>query len=157
LAAGMDAYVSKPVNVPELLTTIQSLIPEPSGFEEGAPASSAAGELVDIKALLERLEGDGELLAEMVALFFADCPKRLAAIREAIDRGDSRSLESAAHALKGSVGNFMAKRAFEAVRKLEMLGRQADLDRAEEAYRKLEIEIERLNPALEMIAREVAK
>jgi two-component system sensor histidine kinase/response regulator len=157
LAAGMDAYVSKPVNVQELLVTIQSLIPEPPDIEEGKPASSAAGELVDIKALLERLEGDGELLAEMVALFFADCPKRLAAIREAIDRGDSRSLESAAHALKGSVGNFMAKRAFEAVRKLEMLGRQADLDRAEEAYRKLEIEIERLNPALEMIAREAAK
>jgi PAS domain S-box-containing protein len=157
LAAGMDAYVSKPVNVPELLTTIQSLIPEPSGFEEGAPGSAVAGDLVDVKALLERLEGDGELLAEMVGLFFADCPRRLGAIREAIDRGDSRSLESAAHALKGSVGNFMAKGAFEAVRKLEVLGRQADLGRAQEAYRTLEIEIERLNSALEKIVRETAK
>ena len=157
LAAGMDAYVSKPVRIPELFTAIESLVQESSGFEEGWPGSGSTGELVDVKALLDRLEGDGDLLAEMVGLFIADCPGRLRAIREALDRGDSKSLESAAHALKGSVGNFLAKEAHEAAWKLEVLGRQADLGHAEEAYWALEAEIQRLNPVLEKIAGEVAK
>ncbi|MBZ5542911.1 MAG: PAS domain S-box protein [Acidobacteriia bacterium] len=156
LAAGMDAYVSKPVHIPELLTTIESLMPESSGLEESGPDGKPPGDLLDIQALLARLEGDADLLAEMVELFIADCPSRLRAIREAIARGDSKSLESAAHALKGSVGNFLAKRAQEAAWKLEVLGRQADLGRAEEAFRTLEAEIEQLNPALKKLASKVA-
>jgi len=157
LAAGMDAYIAKPVHVHELLTTIESLMPESCGLEESRPDGKPLGELLDVQALLARLDGDADLLAEMVELFITDCPARLRAIREAIARGDSRSLESAAHALKGSVGNFLAKEAQQAAWKLEVLGRQADLSRAEEAYQALEAEIQRLNPVLEKIAGEVAQ
>jgi hypothetical protein len=40
----------------------------------------------------------------------ADYPKRLGEIRVAIQFGDAERLRLAAHALKGSVGNFAAKR-----------------------------------------------
>jgi hypothetical protein len=50
--------------------------------------------------------------------------------------------------LKGSVGNFAARRAWEAAGRLEWLAEKSDLQRAEEACALLEAEIERLNPAL---------
>jgi two-component system sensor histidine kinase/response regulator len=157
LAAGMDAYIAKPVHVHELLTAIESLMPESCGLEESGPDGKPLDAPLDVQALLARLDGDTALLAEMVELFITDCPARLRAIREAIARGDSRSLESAAHALKGSVGNFLAKEAQQAAWKLEMLGQQADLSHAEEACQALEAEVRRLNAILEKIAGEVAR
>ena len=40
-------------------------------------------------AILSSLEGDTELLHEIVGLFLEDCPKRLSAIREGIATGDA--------------------------------------------------------------------
>ncbi|MBZ5516255.1 MAG: PAS domain S-box protein [Acidobacteriia bacterium] len=152
LAAGMDAYVSKPVNVSELMTAIESLIPEAGASEEDTPRGEAGGRPVEVKALLERLDGDADLLMEMIQLFLVDCPKRLEAIQQALEHKDGRSLEAEAHALKGSVGNFLAKSVFDIARKLEVFGQQRDLRRAQEVYRTLKTETLRLQSALEAIA-----
>jgi hypothetical protein len=48
----------------------------------------------------------------------------------------------------GSVGNFAAHPAFEAALKLEVLGRDGDLSKAEPVYAELEEEIKSLKSAM---------
>ncbi len=109
--------------------------------------------ILDRAVALERVEGDLELLSEISSLFLEECPRLLSEIRSAVEQGDSEALHRAAHALKGSVGNFGAAPAFQAALHLERLGRSARLDEAGEAYRHLESEISRLVPALADLAR----
>jgi HPt (histidine-containing phosphotransfer) domain-containing protein len=79
----------------------------------------------------------------------------LSNIEEAIGRGDQQGLEFAAHTLKGSVGNFGAKSAYDAAWNLEITGREGDLSGAAEAYVALQVEIERLQPALAKLSLEI--
>jgi CheY-like chemotaxis protein len=148
LAAGMDAYISKPVNIQELFLAIQSLTPDLGAAAEIAPNTRSAPERLDFQVLLDRVEGDAELLAEMATLFSLDCPKRLEAIREAIRSHDARTLEIAAHALKGSLSNFTSAGAFETAHRLEIMGRDGNIESAGKALEILEAEIARLDREL---------
>ncbi len=104
--------------------------------------------VIDEAALLERFEGDRDLLREIVQLFFDDCPRRLADIHNALAGGNREALERAAHSIKGSVGNFAAPAAMEAALRLEMIGRSGDLSGAADACARLEQEIDQLKSAL---------
>ncbi len=122
-----------------------------------AAPQPAPGEVLDRAALLEHMEGDPELLAEMVTLFLQDCPRLLAALREALARGDAGALRLAAHTLKGTVSNFAAPAATAAALRLERMGREGDLSQAEEGCAAVETEIERLKPLLANLCQEVAR
>jgi HPt (histidine-containing phosphotransfer) domain-containing protein len=98
--------------------------------------------------VLDRVEGNKELLEEIVGLFFEEIPGLLAAIQESMVRRDANALHRAAHTLKGAIGNFGANGAFDAALRLEMLGRAGDLTNVEEAYAELEIAILHLQDAL---------
>ena len=102
----------------------------------------------DRAAFLERLDGDFELLDELVETFREECPRLLSETRAAVSRADSSGLERAAHALKGSVSNFCAPAAFEAARRLEQMGREGDLTGAGDALLALEVEVDRFQAAL---------
>ena len=108
----------------------------------------AASGVLDEAALLAGVSGDRKLLRELVELFLGDRSKMLAQIRNAVRRRDAAKVQSAAHALKGSVGNFAARSAYEAARKLETLGREGDLTAVGAAYAALEDEVTRLAESL---------
>ena len=74
-----------------------------------AENSQELHEQIDRVSLLERVEGDQELLTEMIHLFQEDAPNLLAAMRDALQRGDMVALERSAHSLKGAAGNLSAK------------------------------------------------
>lgn len=82
---------------------------------------------VDLPAVMERLGGDEELLRELAALYVEDEGRLLAAMAEAIERGDADALRRAAHTLKGAVSNFCAPRAHAAAQALETAGRDGQL------------------------------
>ena len=65
-------------------------------------------EQFDRASLLERVEGDEELLAEMIKLFLADAPRLLDAMRNALQQGDMIVLERSAHSMKGAASNLSA-------------------------------------------------
>jgi CheY-like chemotaxis protein len=147
LAAGMDAYLTKPIDVRELFGIIESI------KTDRLKAVKQDEDPVDTAALFARVDGDRGFLRELIALFLDDCPKMLSRIRDAIDRGDAETLRSAAHALKGSVGNFAAPAAMAAALNLETLGREARLAEADAGYRELEKQIERVEAALRELAK----
>jgi CheY-like chemotaxis protein len=128
LEAGMDDYVSKPIRFEELRRAVDRFAPEG----------------LNTAALLEGVAGNRKLLRELVDVFVADTPKLLARIERAITRGDAVRLKKAAHALKGSVGNFDSGRALQAVRKMEM----ATLPDAPAALAEMKSEIARLTRSL---------
>jgi CheY-like chemotaxis protein/HPt (histidine-containing phosphotransfer) domain-containing protein len=149
LAAGMDGYVPKPIKVEELVEAIENLIGWPEITRVPTTASLREQEPIDTASALARVEGDVELLQEVVALFLEELPDMLTDLREAVTAWDARAIERAAHKLKGSVGNFAAQPAFQAALRLENIGRAGDLTEAELAYSALLQEIEVLKPAFD--------
>jgi HPt (histidine-containing phosphotransfer) domain-containing protein len=103
---------------------------------------------------LARVEGDAELFAELVELFLDSYPEQLSAIRIGVHHRDAKAVQSAAHALKGAVGNFAGEEAFELARKLESIGRSGDLSMAESTSKALSAAVERLAQALTFAIRE---
>jgi PAS domain S-box-containing protein len=156
LAAGMDQYVTKPIDQKRLFEVIE-------GFCAAQPASESPvmnqpdPELCfSPDTALNRVDGDRELLREVANLFYEDAPRLLIEVRNAIQRGDGNALERSAHTLKGSVGNFGARTASEAAFNLEQMGRNGDFARAPEVFAQLERQVNLLVPALEAVLKEKA-
>jgi HPt (histidine-containing phosphotransfer) domain-containing protein len=141
LTAGMDGYLSKPIDPALLYATV-----EHDGASEALHAEIAAAPTlkaappVNRDLALERLGGDEELLADVIQLFLEDCPARLAAIKLAVDRGNGDQIRVAAHGLKGAAGNLSATGLFEAASTLERLGGENRIDAARAAWRHLAAE-----------------
>ena len=147
--ARMDAYVSKPADRVELYRVIDGFFG--ASPPEVVPESDHAGSTDDVfdrNQCMARVAGDIEVLKEIVEMFFEQTPKLLSTMGEAIRQGDRGELERTAHSLKSSVGHFGARRAFELALKLETMGHDGELNAAEEVFRRLEKEIERLRDAL---------
>ena len=103
---------------------------------------------------LERIGGDEELLKEIAVLFLDDYPNLIADIREACRSRNARSLERAAHTLKGSISNFGAERAQNAALELEMIGRNGAIQDAPAALGRLESAMTALLPEMQALARQ---
>jgi len=98
----------------------------------------------DPSDVLARVEGDRDLLAELVDIFRAEYPRLLANLRKEVEKGDARGVEEAAHAIKGAVGNFGAPVVSAAALALEVMGRVGALMGANAGMARLEEEVERL-------------
>ena len=111
--------------------------------------------VVEKAALLESTENDAEFLKAVIQIFLNSCPGTLEEIRGGVAACDSTRVMSASHALRGSISFFGAKIAVEAVRALEFMGKQGNLEGANEALRVLEREIAVVMTALDEIAKEI--
>jgi two-component system sensor histidine kinase/response regulator len=115
--------------------------------------TTAPQDPIDALRLLRQVEGDLDLLQEIASLFLADYPRRLSELKDAVARGDSDAVLFAAHSIKGSVATLAAQPCYEAAKELEEMGGNGDLTGAAAACAALQAEIERLETALEGLAR----
>jgi two-component system sensor histidine kinase/response regulator len=106
--------------------------------------------------LLARFDGDSELLKELAGIFLQECPRMLDANRAALHAADSKTLESAAHTLKGSVGNFAMPGPWETAQRLKLLAKSGQLSGAQEIVHLLEQQIAQFNQVLARHAAEPA-
>jgi two-component system sensor histidine kinase/response regulator len=151
LAAGMDAYISKPVHIEELLQVTEGLTRHVGPIDRSPEPGPVNAMTIDREAALQRVEGDEVLLADLAKLFCDESPRMLSVIQEAITRKNAESLERGAHSLKGSVATFSAQRAFNLALQLERLGRANDFDNAESIFNLLASEVERVKAALSLM------
>jgi HPt (histidine-containing phosphotransfer) domain-containing protein len=147
LAAGMDAYIAKPIRARELYEVVEGMAADARRSQVQGPGTPGE-EAIDRDRLLEYAGGSAETLRELVQLFAVECPKLMNRIRDAITRNDASELQRAAHTLKGSIQVFGAARPAEAALRLETIGRSGDPAGAEEAWSALTEEIERLTRML---------
>jgi two-component system sensor histidine kinase/response regulator len=148
LAAGMDGYISKPIQADELSELIESLIGNAKAPVSQQVELVRPGIKLDYEAMLAQVDGDLELLREVVGLFIEDYPRGLAEIRDAVARKDGPTLERAAHSLRGAVSNFYSKSTIEAARSLEEMGRTSEMSKAVFALAILETDLRELKLAL---------
>jgi CheY-like chemotaxis protein len=158
LDAGMDGYLSKPLDPRTFLRTVEESVAEPSAATSSAnDDGEAPSQELDVKGLMERFSGNKKLLRTIVGTFREDCPKMMARIRTALTAHNAAQLADGSHALKGSVGNFGPSAALETAREMEKNARQGKLEGAWELYATLEDQIALLLPALQAIGEKKAK
>ncbi len=155
LKAGMDGYLAKPIHTQELYATLETIVPADARAPRKNATVGPPENVLDKAALLDRVEGDQQLLRSILEVFLADCPRMMEAIRMAVAEQDAKRLEYAAHALRGATGNLGAGDTQEAARILEELAAEGKLAGAADAYRALDMEMDRLKPALHSLFDEV--
>lgn len=110
--------------------------------------------LINREAVLDMAMGDVEFLAEMVELFFSFVPQQMEEIKAAVEANDSERLAEAAHACKGTVGNYTRLEPFVLLQELENDGKAAKLDEARIKFCSLENEIAQLFSELKELTAE---
>jgi HPt (histidine-containing phosphotransfer) domain-containing protein len=93
-------------------------------------------------------DGGNEFLRELVNIFLADTPRRIAEIEQSASTRDKVKLTRAAHSLKGSAGTFGASRLAGLAAEIEGQGQTSEFDQASANVKLLSEEFERLQPAL---------
>jgi HPt (histidine-containing phosphotransfer) domain-containing protein len=101
-----------------------------------------------LENLRDVLDGDPDLLNELIDLFLNDAPTLLAGLNEAVRRQDVESLTQNAHSLKGSASNLGARGMAAVCANLERRGRAGSLTGAASACRTLSKEFEVVRDAL---------
>jgi CheY-like chemotaxis protein len=139
LAAGMDGYLSKPIQARKLFEILNNV----HGPE------NQNGLDIDRDDLLARVQGDHELLRDVVRLFHGSVPGLLERAWQALRTGQKEPLQRAVHSLKGSVSNFSSPLAMHAAERLEALVNEGRLAEAESALREMESAVTKLLAALD--------
>ncbi len=132
LDAGMRGFLPKPMRIDELSQCLTQYIPVPGSAPAAKlatnPATAPAQPLMDWNYLLQfKIYDDAALTMtrELIALFHADMPQRLAALNQALQPRDAPALHEAAHALKGATGNVGAVKLADVCTTVEQLSQQS--------------------------------
>ena len=137
LKAGMNDYVSKPINVEKMLATLARWLPERRTFApaEAAPAAAEPAaapvdglpdqlEGLDVAEGVKRVGGDRSLYRRLLLQFREHSANAAEQIRTALAAGDRQAAKSAVHTLKGVAGNLSALPLYKASQKLESVLRR---------------------------------
>jgi two-component system, sensor histidine kinase and response regulator len=92
LEAGMDDYVSKPIDPKQLEETVSRMLGDLPAF--------------DLAHALEMVGEDAKILRDVIAIFIEQAPERFESIARALENHDEYALERAAHSLKGSAASL---------------------------------------------------
>ena len=147
LASGMDAYLSKPIDVTQLIRTVEGFDDSPVQAQAAEPDQHSGQAIFDERAALAYAGDDRALLEEVIALFRSDYPRSMRRIERAVRRRDGEALRAAAHALKGSIATVGSKPGRDAAARLEQIGRSGEFEGALDAHAALREQIRLLNEA----------
>ena len=143
LKAGMDGYLIKPIQPATLLEAIERL-----HLVCGGRSKSTRKIVLDRAALVDRVDGDVQLLGEITKLFLQECVPLMASAREAMKTGNTDRFTYAVHTLRGMFRSLSAPAAQEAAGILEGLSLKNDRENAEATYAVLEQEVQVLKAEL---------
>ncbi len=169
LDAGMDEYITKPVKAVRLKTALEQCCDlraavaaaiQPPNFNTRrstngggsttlsnvTPANLNRDSLEALKSL--QAEGDDGFLKEMVDLFLADTPARLADMETALAAGQQPEFVRAVHSIKGASANFGADDLHNICAEIEGMGRAGRMNDAAAELKRLYDEFERVRMAL---------
>jgi CheY-like chemotaxis protein len=109
-AAGMVDHLAKPLHIAALAKVLEKWLmhSEPSKSDFAAETRGVVMDFSRLEEFREFDDLDQTMTREVVGLFVADAPRRLAAIQAAIAAGDAGALSVAAHTLKGAASNIGA-------------------------------------------------
>jgi PAS domain S-box-containing protein len=131
LDAGMNDYVTKPIDAERLFAVLQRWIPGAAGAANAAPASSPLAGVdrawpdgldlpgIDVAEGLARANQNVRLYVKLLHRFRRDWANAAEQIEEALSRSDIEEAMRLAHSLKGVAGNLGAQRLFDRAADIE--------------------------------------
>jgi CheY-like chemotaxis protein/HPt (histidine-containing phosphotransfer) domain-containing protein len=163
IAAGMDDYVSKPIN-PETLFSVINKVARTSQSEEAhqqtQPSQGSktfSPTTFDLSNAMETVLGNKDLFREIAGMFLENCPDYIAKIKKGIAGNDAGILEREAHNLKGAIGSFSAGETYEAADRLEKLGKEGEMSAAAEVLSSLESVLNEFASEMKIVLQEMKK
>ncbi len=163
LAAGMDDYVTKPIEPADLFAAIRRQLsnerlaaisatpiaaPTPATPEPAQPAEPIIDPAVDIESLQQRCLGNRKLAAKALNIFETSLTKDVESLLEGMSRGDAKAVAASAHKIKGSAANVSAEKVRVVAAELEKLAKADALSQTEAALEELAHEARRFHEFL---------
>jgi PAS domain S-box-containing protein len=139
--AGMDALLTKPLNVQQLEEVL-------SRFGLGAPPAAAAQPAVDLRALAEMTGGDAEFSADLARSYLDNSRELYAQIRACLLKNDRQLLARTLHQLAGASANVQAVLLRELCLSVERVAGTASAEELDEFVRKVGAELSRVAATL---------
>jgi signal transduction histidine kinase/DNA-binding response OmpR family regulator len=153
LRAGMDDYLTKPVDPEQVARTVAKLLARTSGPHHSGELAESAAPAEDLavfreEALLKRLMGRKALAGKLVKLFVDDVPTQLLNLRKRIEEADAPEARRQAHTLKGAAANVSANALRAMALQAEQAAAAGRLDEVADLLPGLENQFERLKHTL---------
>jgi signal transduction histidine kinase/DNA-binding response OmpR family regulator len=152
LAAGMDDYLGKPLELPAVHAALERWVAKPAAGPAAA-AVTLAGAVVDAERV-SRLRatlttgGNASLFTRVLRGFIADTGERVEALRRSVELGEAQTAQQVAHALRGSCANIGVARMADVAEALERLATTGRLDGAQALVQQLADEFRQAEAAL---------
>ncbi len=102
----------------------------------------------DKATLLNRVLGDEDLVREIIEVFLGDIPKKIIALKQALDDGDATQVQDQAHAVKGAAMNASASALRDVAFQMEQAGESGDMNKAVSLMPEIEKQFEVLKDTL---------
>jgi CheY-like chemotaxis protein/HPt (histidine-containing phosphotransfer) domain-containing protein len=145
LNAGMDDYVSKPIEVDELIRALTQCQPAKNQTKEApvpltkspqTPAVKPSNSTAIDSSVLENFEtkmgADGpEMVGQLITLFLEDTPKLLVELQQQVIKDDADGMRRTAHTLKSNSATFGALKLSALCADLEQQGKAGSIYGAE--------------------------
>jgi two-component system sensor histidine kinase/response regulator len=149
--AGMNDYVTKPVNPEALAKAIRGQLSPSAGKSPSCIRSAVSKEedVFDKSGALDRLGGDGILLNEIIGIFIEDAARQIGQLNRAAGQKDAKVLREQAHALKGASGSIGALKMQTVAAEIEAAGKRGDLRSAAAMLPRLQAEFSRFRLVIE--------
>ena len=143
LEAGMNDYLSKPLQLEALIDALQRC----------QSAIHSTPTILDPRALanLRELVGDEASLRALIEVFLNDAPRLFTNLRAALAQDDPGNLRLAAHSLKSNSADYGAERLCALCARLENLGKRGELAGVSDLLDQAEAEFLRVSEALQQL------
>jgi len=131
LEAGMNDYLTKPVDMEELAEKLAEWLGSKELGVVVKQSSTVSVEKVvwDNEAALARFAGKSERLASIIGSFVEHIPEKVDALQNAILKGDAITASEIAHYIKGSVANLSAVGLLKITEELELAGADGNIEK----------------------------
>jgi len=151
IQAGMDDYLSKPVDPGTLAKVIAKWLPAPPAVrhQDNGKAGGQRQPPFDCADLLHRCMGKRELALELLTMFAGDVDNRVAMLETAIQANDRLSMASVAHFLVGASANISAEAINRAATRLEAAARGGNVCEARELLRSLREAVQQFHAGMD--------
>ncbi|UCE42671.1 MAG: Hpt domain-containing protein [Candidatus Aminicenantes bacterium] len=112
-------------------------------------------ESIDMESVLERVGGDESFLQELLDIYIEDFMEKYALLEQAIAGGDFNNIKEIGHSLKGASGNLSLTYLHETAYRIELSGKENNIDQAKLMLVRLKEEFIKLKDLLPLEKRQI--